>query len=508
MTIIERRYVLAAALLLAGACESTGPAGEGEGALLVTTVTTGAEFDDQYRLDISQSGSGELGAPIGPNATYLVPLHAGRVNVSLYDVASNCTLSGVAARSLSVSAGDTASTMFQISCVAATAHVAVLASTAGADRDVDGYVVALDNMPRNVGIADSVVFPKVPPGTHGVALRAVAANCAASPDTAQTAALAAGDTLRIVWTVTCAPATDRRLLLTDFGDIYVRNPGATLPVNVTNNVANDVLPAWSPDGTAIAFVSNRSGDDEIYLMRPDGSGVTNLTNNPTGDSFPAWSADGTRIVFVSDRDGNSEIYLMNADGSGQTRLTSDPAPDTFPAWSPDGTRIAFLRACSPLCSPIADAYIMRPDGSGVTRLTTGAQANSNWPRWSPDGARIALKSIGDHLTVMDSDGSHLIQLRALDYNASPTWSPDGSRFAWADGGAIYLANRDGSGRTLLTPGFLPSWSPDGTRIAFLLGFPDGPYSGFTDAMLINPDGTGLVRVTYRLYLNWLAWSPK
>ena len=58
-------------------------------------------------------------------------------------------------------------------------------------------------------------------------------------------------------------------------------------------------------------------------MNPDGSGQTNLTNNTAGDFDPAWSADGTKIAFSSDRDGNREIYVMNADGSGQTRCTND-----------------------------------------------------------------------------------------------------------------------------------------------------------------------------------------
>jgi len=67
-----------------------------------------------------------------------------------------------------------------------------------------------------------------------------------------------------------------------------------------------------------------------------------LTTNSAGDFGPSWSPDGSKIAFWSDRDGNSDIYVMNADGSEQTRLTDNSASDQEPAWSPDGRRVAFV----------------------------------------------------------------------------------------------------------------------------------------------------------------------
>ncbi len=82
----------------------------------------------------------------------------------------------------------------------------------------------------------------------------------------------------------------------------------------------DVFSAWSPDGTKIAFTSDRDGNFEIYVMNADGRNPTRLTSDPATDNFPAWSPDGTKIAFDSRRDGNFEIYVMNADGTNPTRL--------------------------------------------------------------------------------------------------------------------------------------------------------------------------------------------
>src|SRR5438045_9764134 len=79
----------------------------------------------------------------------------------------------------------------------------------------------------------------------------------------------------------------------------------------------------------LAFVSGRAGFPklEIYVANPDGSGQTDLSNHAGADTSPAWSADGSKLAFVSDRDGNAEIYVMNVDGSRQTRLTTNRASE-------------------------------------------------------------------------------------------------------------------------------------------------------------------------------------
>jgi Tol biopolymer transport system component len=84
---------------------------------------------------------------------------------------------------------------------------------------------------------------------------------------------------------------------------------------LTNNLASDEFPRWSPDGEKITFQSNRDGNFEIYVMNAaDGGNPTRLTNNNAIDGSPSWSPDGEKITFGSQRDGNPEIYVMNADG--------------------------------------------------------------------------------------------------------------------------------------------------------------------------------------------------
>jgi Tol biopolymer transport system component len=128
-------------------------------------------------------------------------------------------------------------------------------------------------------------------------------------------------------------------------EIYVMNAdGSGTPTNLSNNPgSNDTAPSFSPDGSKIAFETYRDGAPEIYVMNADGSGTsTNLSNNPGSpsdstayDRHPAWSPDGTRIAFESLRSGNSEIWVMNADGTGEpVNVSNNAATDDYPDWQP------------------------------------------------------------------------------------------------------------------------------------------------------------------------------
>ena len=124
-------------------------------------------------------------------------------------------------------------------------------------------------------------------------------------------------------------------------EIFVMDADGQNPINLTNNAANDLRPAFSPDGSKIAFASNRDTPGaglEIYVMDVDGElpptePPTRLTNNETGDDHPAFSPDGSKIAFNSSRDGDQEIYVMDADGNqSPTPLTNNATSDVDPDW--------------------------------------------------------------------------------------------------------------------------------------------------------------------------------
>jgi Tol biopolymer transport system component len=141
-------------------------------------------------------------------------------------------------------------------------------------------------------------------------------------------------------------------------------------------------PAWRPDGTRIAFQRGEfvtdpgEGDPilqpaDVWSMNPDGTARTNLTNHPAQDITPAWSPDGQRIAFGSDRGGSYDIYVMNADGTGLSQLTTHAGSEWGPAWSPDGHSIVFHRQVT---ATNYEIYKMNADGGGQVPIT-------NHPLW-------------------------------------------------------------------------------------------------------------------------------
>jgi TolB protein len=234
---------------------------------------------------------------------------------------------------------------------------------------------------------------------------------------------------------------------------------------------------------ALVFVNTKDGDYAIFGADADGKNVHRLTkekgdpSSPRGLFFqtdPAWSPDGTKIAFVSHREGTSHVYVMDADGTGTRRLTDSNQDDSRPSWSPDGTRIAFSRE---------GALFAIPSDGGPVRRVVRALGNADNPAWSPDGTWIAYDYRRPGYSIREvymtqPDGTHAHPVTGLrEVSSRPAWSPDGKELAFqsnAHGGHTEIYKTPAAGGT---PGRLtisdtdaiqPAWSPTGD-IAFSRG---------------------------------------
>ena len=136
---------------------------------------------------------------------------------------------------------------------------------------------------------------------------------------------------------------------------------------------------YASDVPCIAFSSKRNGNYDIYMMDINGKNLQQLTDRLANETWPTFSPDGQRMAYVSSRDGNEDIYVMNLTTKVSDRLTNHPARDFNPAWSPDGRWIAFVSERA----GTLDIYKIEPGGANLQQLTHADEKN-NTPAWSPD----------------------------------------------------------------------------------------------------------------------------
>lgn len=182
-------------------------------------------------------------------------------------------------------------------------------------------------------------------------------------------------------------------------------------------------PTSEPLPCNIVYDSNRDNNLEIYRMAPDGSNTVNLSMNSGDDFDPAISPDGSQIAFVSnranDQGGGQFIYVMDIDGSAVHQLTQENE-SKYPDWSNDGSLITYTHK--------GDIYIINADGSGESINLTNSPDLDEQSAWSPDGSQIAWLMGGEgnrNAFVMDSDGSNRLQITDNGQVGRILWISDG-----------------------------------------------------------------------------------
>ncbi|MDA7949978.1 MAG: hypothetical protein MPJ24_00690 [Pirellulaceae bacterium] len=263
----------------------------------------------------------------------------------------------------------------------------------------------------------------------------------------------------------------------------------------------DGSPSWSPDGTKIAFYSERNGQGDIYLMNADGTGEKQLTNTSADEGYPTWSPDGKELLFDTNQDGNYEIYLMNIDGTNIRRLTNHPGNDVSATFSPDGKTIAFMS--NRVLDRTMQIFLMDADGSRQRRFSHGG---TFWfPQYSPDGSTIICHVHRD-VHLLPVEGKEKKRLTTDPQNGMyPSWTPDGKEvvfMSWRSGETrIYKMNVDGSEQKEIPiplKGELidPRVSPDGKSILFV----HVPLGMNKEGKAMGEDKKG-AKVIYRCDLN-------
>lgn len=222
----------------------------------------------------------------------------------------------------------------------------------------------------------------------------------------------------------------------DATEIYVVGVDGTDAHNISRNQGPaDWGPSWSPDGSTIGWNTVRANGAGfgLGLADPDGEDFR-LVDPGVWVEYPAWSPDGTKIAFMSqtpEGTENYEIFVMNADGTNPIRLTDSRGPDGWPTWSPDGTQIAFASVrddCSfssaPDClstgdlGPFHTLWVMNADGSDQHRIS---RRFVQIPDWSPDGLYLVFGTRSG-LGLLSIDGSAHAELSlGLSEPSFPDW---------------------------------------------------------------------------------------
>lgn len=235
-------------------------------------------------------------------------------------------------------------------------------------------------------------------------------------------------------------------------EIFVMDFDGTNVKQVTTHRSTAISPAWSTDGTKLAYsVYSKRGDNvknlDLFELDFRKNSIRKLSNRKGINSGAAYNPRTGTIALTMSFLGNPEIFAFDPNKNTVERLTSSFGFDVDPTWSPDGTKLAFVSSRSGM--PMV--YRMDTNGSKVERLTFAGRYNAT-PHWSPRGDKITFAGWIDgrfDIFIMNSDGTHIERLtKNQGNNEDPFFSPDGNFIVFSSNRTgqrnVYVMNTDGS----------------------------------------------------------------
>ena len=310
----------------------------------------------------------------------------------------------------------------------------------------------------------------------------------------------------VAYVQTATPRTPAEGALEAFGTLMTVDAATGVAKPLPGGSTSDGEPAFSLDGSRLAFVRQVAGGRQLHAIDARGGTPIALSDVLTNIRGIAWSPDGTRIAFTSDDGQRSHLWIARTDGSGTTMLDL-PFAVALPQWRPpDGRELLVVGSPDPGLMPAGEyqgiymdsdgptgsniqLYLVRPDGSGVRPITTGESRGYNYGHigWTPDGSRIVThRGSADtfwypRVVVLADDGRLLHEFGLDPADArftgtmAPIVSPDGTKVAYVaiDARGLWQARVravDGIGPVTKTgpeyegAGAIMRWSPDGTAL--------------------------------------------
>ncbi len=239
------------------------------------------------------------------------------------------------------------------------------------------------------------------------------------------------------------------------------------PATIYSSPDPVLSPAWSPDGSRIAYVAYDvdAGRTSLRVQEVATGDIREISSRPGINGAPAWSPDGSQLAITLSFEGSPDIYKYDLRSNQLTRLTRSPSIDTEPTWSPDGQHIAFTsdRGGNP------QVYQMSSSGGQAQRLTFSGQSNQR-AAYSPDGEQMTLVQNGEsgfRIAVLQLDTNNIRIVSDGPLDDSPNFAPNGQAIIYATQGgnnALAVVSTDGEVRSRLSQSGEvrePSWGPAG-----------------------------------------------